>query len=200
MSSVYDPSIAPIVIHMAPSWKKMSGDDFFEFCQANPNLRLEMSSSGDLIIMTPSGSESGRRNATLIGKLFVWAENNGEGVVFDSQSGFELPNGAQRASDCAWILRERYEQLPIEQRRKYAPIAPDFVAELRSPTDRLNDLHAKMKEYMENGVRLGWLIDPDGRSVWIYEPGKESQRLDAPTELGGGSVLPGFVLKLTAIW
>jgi Uma2 family endonuclease len=200
MSSVYESSFPPIVIHMAPSWRKMSGDDFFEFCQANPSLKLEMSSSGDVIIMTPSGSESGRRNATLIGKLFAWAENNGEGIVFDSQSGFELPNGAQRAPDCAWIRRERYEQLPIEKRRKFAPIAPDFVAELRSPSDRLSDPHAKMKEYMDNGVRVGWLIDPDTQTVWIYEQGKESQRLDHPAEVDGGSVLPGFALKLSTIW
>ena len=143
---------------------------FTQLCQANPLMRLERSAEGELVIMAPAGMESSGRNLILTGQLFVWVQKTGLGKAFDSSAGFTLPNGAIRSPDASWITRERLNTLTREQRERFAPICPDFVAELRSPSDEVDILREKMEEYRECGARLGWLIDPWSRRVEIYGP------------------------------
>ncbi len=200
MSTEHDTSSESIVLHMGPSWSRMSGDEFYDFCRRNPDLRLECTSTGDLIVMTPTGGESGRRNMKFGIAIGIWNEAADLGEVFDSSTGFDLPNGAKRAPDCAWVARDRWLSLSQSQRDRFPPLAPDFVLELRSPSDTLADLHAKMREYMECGVRLGWLVDPTTRRVWIYEPNLSAVQLDNPSTIDGGAVLPGLVVNLKSIW
>ncbi|MDX6270277.1 MAG: hypothetical protein QOD28_1500 [Acidobacteriota bacterium] len=179
----------------------LSGDRFLELCQDNRDLRLELTAEGELIIMGPTASETGRRNAKLTFRLCQWAEQDGTGVCFDSSAGFTLPNGAKVSPDTSWIMRERYEALTDEEREQFAPLCPDFVVELRSKTDRLARLQAKMIEYVENGARLGWLLDPAARRVYIYRPGQQAaETLENPDALAGDPVLPGFHLHLNEIW
>ena len=189
-----------IVLRMPPALK-MDDDQFFEFCQINRDLRIERTSQGEIIVMPPTGGETGRRNFGLIVQFGIWVKQDGTGVGFDSSTGFKLPNGAERAPDASWVKKERWEALTPSQRKKFAPLCPDFVIELRSPSDRVKDLQNKMEEYMDNGARLGWLIDPDSRQVYIYRPSGEIEQLDNPTEVKGDeSVLPGFVLVMKEIW
>jgi Uma2 family endonuclease len=176
-------------------------EQFAALAAANRDLRLERTATGHLIVNPPTGSESGKRNAKIITQLGVWGEANERlGEYFDSSTGFELPNGANRSPDAAWVSKERWEALTPEQRKGFAPLCPDFVIELRSETDRLNDLRAKMQEYLENGTQLGWLIDPQNRNVEIYRSGEAVEVLKNPTTLSGEEVLPGFTLKLHRIW
>ncbi|MBI1929279.1 Uma2 family endonuclease [Candidatus Poribacteria bacterium] len=178
----------------------MSDDDFFEFCQLNRDLRIELTSEGDLIIMPPTGGETGKRNFTLTGLFSPWVEANGTGIGFDSSTGFTLPNGAKRSPDLAWIKRSRWETLTEEERKKFPPLCPDFVVELRSWTDALDKLQEKMGEYIANGALLGWLIDPKEKKVYIYRPSAEVCCLENPDTISGDPVLPGFVLDLRRIW
>ncbi|KDR58053.1 Uma2 family endonuclease [Limnospira platensis] len=176
-------------------------EQFQAIAAANPDLRLERTATGELLVTPPTGSESGKRNSRIIGQLDRWDEAHEElGVAFDSSTGFILPNGAIRSPDASWVSRPRWEALTPEVRRGFAPLCPDFVVELRSPTDSLSELRQKMGEYLENGARLGWLIDPQNRRVEIYRPQQEIEVLEDPTELSGGDVLPGFVLRLNRIW
>jgi Uma2 family endonuclease len=163
-------------------------------------MSFERNASGELVIMTPAGSESSRRNLEVSRQMANWSKQDGTGIAFDSSGGFWLPNGAMRSPDAAWIRRERWEALSNDERKKFAPLAPDFVVELRSETDRLSQLRVKMQEYVDNGVRLGWLIDPIDRRVEIYRPGQAPTIVDAPTQVTGDPELPGFTLDLTAIW
>jgi Uma2 family endonuclease len=173
---------------------------FEELAAANPDLQLERTSLGELIVSPPTGGESGNRNSSLTGKLDLWDETHEDlGLVFDSSTGFILPNGARRSPDASWVRRERWEALTPEQRRGFVPLCPDFVVELRSPTDSLSKLQEKMVEYRENGARLGWLIDPQNKRVEIYRPG-QPEVLEHPMELSGEDVLAGFVLDLSTIW
>lgn len=190
----------PIVLHMGAILSRISGEEFFRFCAANPDLRIERTESGDLIIMPPATGTSGRRNSALHGQLVVWSEADRTGVTFDSSTGFELPNGSTRSPDSAWVRRERWDALSPEQQDSFSPIAPDFAAELRSKSDRVTDLQDKMQEYIRNGVRLAWLIDPYERWVEVYRPGVEPVRLDNPPTLSGDPELPGFLLDLQRIW
>jgi Uma2 family endonuclease len=178
----------------------LTDEKFLELCQDNRDLRLEMTAEGELIVMGPTTSETGRRNAKLTFRLCQWAEQDGTGVCFDSSAGFTLPNGAKVSPDASWIKRERYEALSDEEREQFAPLCPDFVVELRSKTDRLARLQAKMAEYVENGARLGWLLDPAARRVYIYRPGQEAETLENPDIVEGDPVLPGFRLQLNEIW
>lgn len=178
----------------------LSDDALFDFCRMNRDLRIERTKDGELVIMSATGPETGRRNFTLIGQLWMWVASDGSGVAFDSSTGFILPNGAERSPDLAWAKRERWDALSDEQRRKFAPLCPDFVVELRSPSDDLEELHAKLVEYQENGASLGWLLDPDTRDVWIYRPGAAPEHLVRPSNLHGAPLLPGFVLDLSKIW
>ncbi|NEP51488.1 MAG: Uma2 family endonuclease [Moorea sp. SIO3C2] len=189
-----------IVLRMPPALE-MDDDQFFEFCQVNRELRIERTSEGEIIVMPPTGGETGKRNLSIGGQLWSWVEQDGTGVGFDSSTGFKLPHGAERSPDASWIKLERWQALTPQQREKFAPICPDFVIELRSPSDSLKDLKNKMEEYRSNGARLGWLIDPNSCQVYIYRPGVDVEQLDNPaTVKGDESVVPGFVLKLDKIW
>ncbi|TAE61178.1 MAG: Uma2 family endonuclease [Nostocales cyanobacterium] len=191
--------ILPMVLKMQPD-VIMNDDQFFDFCQLNRNFRIERNQLGDLLIMSPTGSETEEKNFNLIVQLGNWTKQNSTGVGFGSSSAFTLPNGAVRSPDAAWIKKERWEAIPTEQRKKFAPICPDFVVELRSETDNLKTLQEKMAEYIENGVKLAWLIDIKQQKVYIYRPGKNIEELDHPQTLKGEDILPGFVLDLTEIW
>lgn len=177
-----------------------TSDDFFDLCQANPYLHLERTADGEVIIMPPAGGETGIRNSGVIGQLWWWNERVQQGVTFDSATGFHLPNGADRSPDAAWVSHEHWEALSPAQKRKFPPLCPDFVVERCSPTDNLKTVRAKMEEYIVNGARLGWLIDPETRTVEIYEPGEEVEILDNPERVAGDPVLPGFVLNLKRVW
>jgi Uma2 family endonuclease len=174
----------------------LTDEQFYQLCQNNRELKFERTASGELFIMPPVGGESGNREAELIADLAIWNRQTGLGFTFSSSTIFKLPNGADRSPDAAWIRRERWEALTSEQRRKFPPIAPDFVIELRSATDDLEMLRAKMQEYLDAGVRLGWLINPQQQQVEVYRLGQEAQVYELPTELSGEDVLPGFTLSL----
>lgn len=178
----------------------LDADQFFDFCQINRDLRIERTAIGKVILMSPAGGETGSRNAELTYALRHWAKRNKLGVAFDSSTGFILPNGATRSPDSAWVLRERLTTLTPRQKKKFLPLCPDFVIELRSPTDEVDDLKDKMQEYIDNGARLGWLLIPETQEVYIYRPGASPEYLSNPTQISGESVAPGFVLELADIW
>lgn len=200
MSAIVNQSGRPFTVHFEPSRLMMSDEEFYEFCQLNPDLRIERTSEGDLVVMAPTGGKSGIQNARLVARLMVWAEQDGTGQVFDSSTEFILPNRAGRAPDLSWVRNERWNALTEKEQERFPPLCPDFVVELRSQTDRLSELTAKMEEYIANGAQLGWLIDPLERSVHIYKPSAEPQLLAAPQEVSGDPVLKGFVLELDSIW
>jgi Uma2 family endonuclease len=179
---------------------KMTDDQFFQLCQNNRELRFERNANGELIIMSPAGGETGNRNGRLNQQLFNWTDADGTGIAFDSSTGFKLPNGADRSPDASWIKLERWDALTDEEKRKFPPICPDFVIELLSPSNSLKTTQEKMKEYIDNGVRLGILINRKSRQVEIYRPGKEVEVLDSPATVSGEDVLKGFVLNLGMIW
>jgi Uma2 family endonuclease len=179
----------------------LSIEGFKEICKANQNLQLEREATGEIIIMPPTFPWTGKQNFGLIGQLWSWINRTGLGIGFDSSSGFTLPNGAVRSPDVSWISNERWEALSeTQQKEEFSAIAPDFVIELRSSSDSLNKLQTKMQEYIDNGVRLGWLIDTTNQQIEIYRPGKSIETAIAPTTLSGEEVLPGFVLDLNKIW
>jgi Uma2 family endonuclease len=189
----------PLTVNL-PAIEPMSHEQFYEFCLANRDLRIERTASGEVIIMPPAFSDTGNRNFNLAVQLGIWAEQNVTGLGFDSNSGFTLPNGAIRSPDAAWIRLERWNALTEEQKASFAPICPDFVIELRSASDTLPNLQAKMSEYMANGASLGWLIDRQQQTVHIYRPNQEPEILDHPDAIGGDPELPGFVLQMAKIW
>ncbi|MFP4008054.1 MAG: Uma2 family endonuclease [Spirulinaceae cyanobacterium] len=178
----------------------MTDEQFFQFCQVNANYRIERSAKGELIIMSPTGSETGHHNAKLTQQLGIWSDENGTGIDFDSSAGFKLPNGAFRSPDAAWIKLERWNRIPSEKQAQFAPICPDFVVELRSPSDNLQPLQNKMAEYLENGASLGWLIDRKNKRVYVYRSQAEVECLESPERVKGDPFLPGFVLKMAKIW
>jgi Uma2 family endonuclease len=178
----------------------LTDDQLFDFCQINRDLRIERTAAGALVLMAPAGSESGARNAELTYQLVQWAHRDGTGIAFDSSTGFTLPNGAMRAPDMSWLPVERWSSLTRSDRLKFARICPDFVAELRSPSDTPAALQAKLQEYIDNGARLGWLLDPERRTVHVYHPGRDVEILVNPEELSGDPVLPGFRLDLRPVW
>lgn len=189
----------PLVLQMSPV-VEMTDDQFFTFCQLNRDLRIERTAEGKLIIVSPTGSETGNRNFDLIVQLGIWTRQDGTGIGFDSSAGFTLPNNATRSPDAAWIKLERWNAIPPEQRAKFAPICPDFIVELRSASDPLQSLKDKLQEYINNGTSLGWLIDRKNRQVYVYRPQQEVEYLDNPSTLSGESILPGFTLNLKNIW
>ncbi|MEM9926888.1 MAG: Uma2 family endonuclease [Cyanobacteria bacterium P01_D01_bin.50] len=178
----------------------LTDEQFYQLCQANQNLRFERNSTGEIIIMPPVGGESSNRNAGLTAQLWIWNQKNKLGIVFDSFGGFKLPNGADRSPDTSWVKLERWNALTSEQKTKFLPLSPDFVIELLSPSDSLKTTQKKMEEYINNGVRLGWLINRKSRQVQIYRIGKEVEILDNPNSLSGEDVLQNFVLDLEMIW
>ncbi|MDF5724654.1 MAG: Uma2 family endonuclease [Rhizonema sp. PD37] len=179
---------------------KLTDDQFYELCQKNSDIKFERNAQGEIIIMPPTGGETGNCNAEITTDFAIWNRQTQLGKVFDSSTGFKLPNGADRSPDVAWIKQERWDALTPAQKEKFPPIAPDFVLELMSPTDTLQKTQEKMQEYMENQVKLSWLIDRKTRRVEIYRQGKEVEVLESPTELSGEDVLPGFVLKMQIVW
>jgi len=188
----------PITLNLEPV-VKLTPEQFCRLCEANPEAKLEMTSLGELVVMSPTGGMSGYRNTKLTHRLENWSEEDGTGIVFDSSTMFKLPNGAFRSPDAAWILLDRWNQLSLEEQETFPPICPDFVIELRSKSDSLRSLQEKMQEYINNGVQLGFLLNPQGKQVEIYRQGCEKEVLNAPEKLSGETVLPGFILKLDQI-
>lgn len=182
------------------STMELTDERFEQICYSNRDLRFERSAKGELVVMSPTGSETGGQNTSLTGQLWVWERKTKIGKSFDSSTGFTLPNGAIRSPDASWIKQERWDTLSQVQKRKFAPICPDFVVELCSPSDRLLDVQSKMQEYLANGTRLGWLIIPESRQVEIYRPNRDVEVLSNPVSLSGEDVLPGFELDLSDIW
>ena len=179
---------------------KLTSEQFYQLCAENPDLKLERNANGELIAMSPTGGETGKHNSRLNLRVGSWNEQTELGEVFDSSTGFTLPNKADRSPDASWVEKSRWEALTPEQREKFIPLCPDFVIELVSPSDSLKKTQDKMQEYIENGCRLGWLINRKKREVEIYRPGRDVEILQSPQTLSGEDVLPGFVLNLAKIW
>ncbi|GAB4294926.1 MAG: Uma2 family endonuclease [Oscillatoriaceae cyanobacterium] len=178
----------------------LTDEQFWQLCQENRDLKFERTATGELIIMPPTGGETGNRNGRITQRLMNWADGNELGIAFDSSTGFKLPNGANLSPDASWVKIQRWQGLTPEQKKKFLPLCPDFVVELRSESDNLNNLQEKMKEYRENGAQLGWIIDPQNQRVEIYRPGQDVEILENPQALFGEEVLPGFVLQLKGIF
>jgi len=193
-----DALIPPELI--ALTHQSVSPEQFEKLCADYRDLRLELTSTGELIIMPPTGSETGRQNFDLTYQLGAWSRQNGTGICLDSNGGFTLANGAIRSADAAWIRREKWDSLTAQQKKSFAPICPDFVVELRSASNTLTQLFRKMFDYMENGTSLGWLIDPFKRQVYVYRPNEQTVVLENPETVSGDPLLPGFTLNLTEIW
>jgi len=189
----------PLLLQLRPVIE-LTDEHLYEFSQLNRDLRIERTAEGELLIMPPTGGETGERNAELTIQLGVWAKRDGTGTTFDSSTGFRLPNGAVRSPDASWIRRERLAALSVEQKKKFLPLCPDFVIELRSATDSLSALQEKMLEYLDNGARLGWLIDAERRRVYVYRPQSPVEELEQPETISAEPVLPGFTLDLREIW
>ena len=178
----------------------LSDEQFFQLCRKNSDLRFERNVQGDITIMAPAGSQTSAQNSDINADLVFWNRRTKLGIVFDSSGGFKLPNGSDRSPDASWVLMGRWEALTSEQRSRFAPICPDFVMELMSPSDNLKVTQAKMQEYQDNGARLGWLINRKDREVEVYWIGKPKEVLQNPSSLSGEDVLPDFVLSLAEIW
>ena len=178
----------------------MTSSQFEQVCRKYRKLRLELTSTGDLIVMPPTGLETGKQNADLIYQLMAWTKEDATGVCFADTAGFTLPNNAIRSPDASWIRRERWESLSQQQKQRFGRFCPDFVVELRSHTDRLPVLLAKMEEYMANGASLGWLIDPSQRRVYVYRADRELVILEDPEVVSGDPLLPGFNLNMAQLW
>lgn len=178
----------------------LSREQFFQFCQLNRDVRIERNAEGSIAVMAPTGGETGARSSRLVAALQRWAEEDGTGVAFDSSTGFELPNGAVRSPDAAWVVGRRLARLSAEDKERFLPLCPDFVIELLSPSDSRAAVQRKMEEYRANGARLGWLIDPARRQVTVYEPGSGAERRVGRGVVTGGAVLPGFSLDLADIF
>ncbi|MEZ2239422.1 Uma2 family endonuclease [Microcoleus sp.] len=183
-----------------PQTFKVTDEQFQQIAAVNRDLRLERTATGELIVMAPTGSETGNRNQDMSGQLWLWNRQTKLGVVFDSSSGFKLPNGADRSPDASWVKLERWQTLTLKEREGFAPLCPDFVVELRSKSDNMEPLREKMREYIANGAILGWLIDRKNQKVEIYRQNQDVEILDSPSTLSGEDVLPRFVLDLTDVW
>jgi Uma2 family endonuclease len=189
----------PLVVHTRPAIE-MDDEEFFQFCQLNRELQIERSANGDIIIMAPEGGSSGSGSSKLNALFQQWAEREGTGRVFGSSTGFILPSGALRSPDVAWVRAERLEALTNAEWERFLPLCPDFVLELRSPSDSMRRLHEKMNEYRENGARLGWLLDPVAKQAHVYRPREAVEPWENPATLSGEPVLKGFVLDVPQIW
>ncbi len=176
---------------------QLTDNQFYQLCRENPEVKFERNTKGEILIMSPTGGETGKRNVEVAADFVFWNRQTKLGVCFDSSTCFKLPNGANRSPDVAWIKRERWEALSAEEREKFPPLCPDFVIELRSRTDSLTSLRDKMREYLASGLRLGWLINPQQQQVEIYRLNSDGEIINLPAILSGEDVLPGFVLNLT---
>jgi Uma2 family endonuclease len=189
-----------LVVDFSPLATKVSDEEFAELCRLNPELQFERTSQGELVVVSPTGGKTGRRNAWLIARITNWAEEDGTGQVFDSSTLFSLPNSARRSPDVAWVRNDRWNVLSSQEQDEFPPICPDFIVELRSRTGRLTSLKEKMEEYIANGARLGWLIDPLERKVHVYRPGLLLEVLDNPQTISGDPLLKDFILDLRTLW
>ncbi len=183
-----------------PQTFKVTDEQFQQIAAVNRDLRLERTATGELIVMSPTGSETGNRNLDISGQLWLWNRQTKLGVAFNSSSGFKLPNGADRSPDASWVKLERWQTLTPKEQEGFAPLCPDFAVELRSKSDNMEPLREKMREYIANGARLGWLIDRKNKKVEIYRQSQDVEILNNPSTLSGEDVLPGFVLDLTDVW
>ena len=190
----------PIVLNFQDVLKKMNDDEFETFCHHNPDLQIELTKEGELVIMPPTGGETGIRNFSLILEFGKWSEKDQSGVAFDSSTVFKLPNGAKRSPDLSWVKNEKWNTLSAGEKKKFPPICPDFVVELRSPSDSLTNLKNKLAEYIENGAALGWLIDPIKRRVHVYRQMGEAEILENPETVSGEPLLKNFTLQMQKIW
>jgi Uma2 family endonuclease len=189
----------PLPLRFRPQ-TPMSDDELMRFCAANDFLRVERDANGEILVMTPAGSKTSSMNSRITRLLDEWAEADGRGIVFDSNGGFSLPDGSMRAADAAWVARSRWDALTDAEQSRYAPICPEFIIELRSPSDSLVGLKEKMEQWIANGVQLGWLIDPETKTVSIYRPGEQPEILIHPTSVQGHGVMAGFELIMQRIW
>ena len=186
---------------MAIQWARdMTDDEYFQFCADNPDLRVERTAEGDIVIMPPVGGERSFQNSELSAELRNWAKRDGRGRSFDSSVEFFLPNGAAYSPDASWVLRSRLDSLTKHEKKRFLRLCPDFVVELKSPSDRLSRLKSKMQEWIANGAQLGWLLDPDQRTVYIYRPGREPEQIVNADQVAGEGPRAGFVLQLADIW
>jgi Uma2 family endonuclease len=179
---------------------ELTDEQFYQLCRHNPDLKFERNAHGDLIVMPPTGGETGRRNTNLIIDIGNWNRQTQLGQVFDSSTCFKLPNGADRSPDVSWIRQDRWDALTPKQKEKFPPICPDFVIELMSPSDILKTVQAKMQEYIDNGAQLGWLLNRKDQQAEIYRPEQNVERFQSPGSLSGEAILPEFVLDLESIW
>lgn len=179
---------------------RLTAAQFEQVCRDNPDLRLELTSTGGLVVMPPAGSTTGKLNASLIGQLAAWARKDGTGIAFDSSTGFTLPDSAVLSPDASWVRREKWDALTEEEQERFAPLCPDFVIELRSRWNTLKAQQDKMQEYLDNGTQLGWFIDPRNRRVYIYRAGEEVEVLTDAATISAEPVLRGFELQLTELW
>jgi Uma2 family endonuclease len=178
----------------------LSAEQFYHLCRQNPDLKFERNTNGELIIMPPTGGETGRKNAELIGEFILWNRKTQLGIVFDSSTCFRLPLGSDRSPDVSWIKKERWEQLTDKEKSQFPPLCPDFVLELLSPRDNLAMTQEKMQEYLDNGAKLGWLINPQSQQAEIYRPQQSVEILQSPTTISGENVLANFELNLSWLW
>ena len=188
-----------ITLDLSPTLE-LTDAQFEAICRQNRELRLEKTATGELVIMPPTGGETGKRNTSITGQLWFWNRKHKLGHVFDSSTGFRLPNGATRSPDVSWVREERWQQLTPDERQGFLPLCPDFAIELKSSSDSLKDLQKKMEEYLANGLVLGWLLDPKRKQVEVYQPGKPSETIDQPKRLTADPVLPGFVMDFEDIF
>jgi Uma2 family endonuclease len=179
---------------------QLTRTEFYKLCTANPDMKLERSAQGELIVMSPTGGETGHWNSKINGELYLWDREAQRGKSFDSSTGFSLPNGGDRSPDAAWLPIEKWQALTPEERQGFLPLCPDFALELLSPSDSWKQGQQKMDEYMQNGCRLGWLIDPKHKRAAIYRQGQPVEVVETPSTLSGEDVLPGFLLDIQAIW
>ena len=197
--SINEYGVSRFVLQFSPFFK-MTEEQFFDFCQANRDVRIERNSQGEVIIMPPTGWETSDKNSEINLQLRLWAKKDKSGKVAESSGGYKMPNGAIMSPDASWILKERLEKVSPNKRRKFLPLAPDFVIELRSESDSLSKLKEKMHEYIENGVSLGWLIDAGERKIYVYRSNSEVETLENPEEISGEPLLPKFILNLSEVW
>jgi Uma2 family endonuclease len=180
--------------------RPMTDEELMRFCAANDGLRVEREPNGEILVMTPANSKTSKMNSRIVRLLDEWAEEDGRGVAFDSSGGFTLPDGSMRNPDASWVENSRWQALTDAQQSSFAPLCPDFVLELRSPTDRLPDTHAKMQQWIANGTEVAWLIDPIDKAVTIYRPGESPEQLTHPTSVQGTGPIAGFELVIARIW
>ena len=189
----------PFPIRLRPQ-VPMTDDELLRFCAANDGLRVEREANGEILVMTPAGNRTGRKNTAIIRILDTWAESDGRGYAFDSNTGFTLPDGSMRCPDAAWVRSARWDALSEQDKDRFSPLCPDFIIELRSPSDSLPELETKMQQWIANGAQLAWLIDPIEQAVSIYRPGQPPELLAHPTSVQGDGPMAGFELVMERIW